>query len=166
MKNRLSRKGKPAPVAGLELGSPEWWEQLTEYPALMATQVCEIDMSDFEGMLERHASLHAWVNATHEAARVEEDRAQWEVTREQAMQTLHFKGVPDATTGKLPTVEVLKAEVNASEQVKAAMEKLFDAQQKRGALRAMADALEDRLQMLIQLSALRRREMEVDRHQA
>ena len=141
-----------------ELGSVEFWERVENDPERLAMEVCKVDLVNLEQMLQKHPSTRAWVNAAHEVARIDEERARWHVTKARAEALLAAKSVPDPHTGKPKTVNVLDAEVECVESVRAATEELLAAQEKRGALRAMADALEDRKDMLIQIAAKQRQE--------
>ena len=131
-----------------ELGSAEFWKRAEVEPAKLAAEICFIDISVLEEVLQRHAALRAWMLAQHEVARIAEERAKWKLTMEHARALVAAKG----------TVDERKAQAEIAEPVQAAQEAVFVAQEKRGALRAMADALEDRTQMLIQLSAKQRQE--------
>jgi hypothetical protein len=119
-----------------------------------------VDMVNLEQTLQQHASLRAWVNAAHEVAETEYASGKWELTKAEAIALLRLKAETDPTSGKVvsKTVQVLEAEVQASQEVLDANTALLQASRKRGALRAMADALEDRKDMLIQISASRRKE--------
>jgi len=143
-----------------ELGSAEFWQKIRDEPERIAAEVCLIDTTNLDLTLQRHASLHAWINAAHESARIAEERARWEVTKAYALALLAAKAIPDPQTGKGKTVDVFKAEADASAAVQDANEALLLAQAKRGTLRAMASALEDRRDMLIQISAKRRQDQE------
>lgn len=142
-----------------ELGSAEFWERLTDDPAKLAAEVCLIDVAKLDDMLQRHPSLRAWINAAHEVARIGEERAKWELTKTKARVYLASKSEKDGHTGKAKTVGVIDAEVDSNEEVQKATAALLDSSQKRAALRAMADGLEDRKDMLIQIAAKRRLEM-------
>lgn len=142
----------------MELGSQEFWERLRTDPALLAHEVCRIDLADLQGTLQHHAGLRAWVNAAYETARVQEERAKWALTKAEARATLRARDEPDPATGKAKTVAVVAAEVAEEPEVQACTARLLDAQQQVAALRAMAHALEDRKDMLVQLSANMRAE--------
>jgi hypothetical protein len=144
---------------GTELGSGEFWERLSSDPRRLAAEVCLIDMSRLDEMLQRHPSLRAWINAAHEVARAEEERAKWELNKAKTRSYLASKKEKDPDTGKPKTVGVLEAEVEQDEEVQKVTDHLLSLTQKRAALRAMADALEDRKDMLIQIAAKRRAEM-------
>lgn len=141
-----------------ELGSPEFWARLKTEPEALAAAICSVDVQNLDLTLQQHAGLRAWVNAAHEVARIAEERAQWEVTKTRAGMLLAAKAEKDSHTGKDKTVAVLNAEVDVNGAVVTAEGVYLDAQEKRGVLRAMSNALEDRLQMLIQLSAKQRQE--------
>lgn len=143
-----------------DLGSPEFWQSLADSPERLAAEVCFVDLVSLEEQLAKHASLHAWVNAAHETAAVAEERAKWELTKTEARVLLTAKGTPDVDTKKAKTVDVLKAEVAASPDVEQANIALFATMEKRGALRAMAKALDDRKDMLVQIAAKQRSEKE------
>lgn len=150
-----------AAIHEVSLGGAAFWEQLSDNPARLAAQVCLIDVHNMDRTLQRHASLRAWVNAQHETARVEEERAKWELTKTRARVLLQdVRMTADSQTGKTKTKDVAEAEVELHDDVVACTEALLTAQQKRGALRAMADALEDRKDMLVQIAAKNRREQE------
>lgn len=134
-----------------DLGSNEFWERIQREPARLAAEVCFVDVVNLVETLQKHPGLRAWVNAQHEVARIEEERAKWELTKARARALLDAKG----------TVDERKAAAEIAPAVIAAQEALFGTQEKRGALRAMADALEDRLQMLIQIAAKQRQESKV-----
>ena len=144
------------------LGTREWWERLSNEPSMLAAEVCSINIANLDVALQKHPALRAWVNAAHESARIAEERALWDVTRAKAMAMLEARETADAS-GKSKTVQVLDAEVNVNENVVAAMDRLLAAQEKRGALRAMTSALEDRKDMLIQISSNRRKEQTENR---
>ena len=131
-----------------DLGSAEFWQRIQADPARLAAEVCFVDVAELDKTLQKHPSLRAWVNATHEVARIEEERAKWRLTVARARALL-------AATG---TVDERKALADTAEPVQQATEAVFAAQEKRGALRAMADALEDRVQMLVQIAAKQRQE--------
>lgn len=131
-----------------DLGSNEFWERIQREPARLAAEVCFVDVVNLELTLQKHPGLRAWVNAQHEVARVDEERKKWELTVARARALI-------AATG---TVDERKAQAEIAPSVIAAQEALFAVQEKRGALRAMADALEDRVQMLIQIAAKQRQE--------
>lgn len=147
----------------VELGSPGFWNQLRDDPRALATAVCSVSVVDLEQTMAQHSALRAWVNSAHEGARIEEARKELEDTRARARALLAAKSTLDAMTNKAKIADVLKAEVELDPAVVATADALLDAQQSRGALRAMADALEDRLQMLIQLSARQREELRDNR---
>lgn len=142
----------------IELGSIQFWQALDTDPNGLAAQVCGIDLVDLDGTLQRHPALRAWLNAAHETAKMAEERAEWELTCERARALLEAKSTLDPHTGKSKTVDVLKAETEVNEKVGAAQASVWAAQKKRGALRAMTSALEDRVHMLVQLSANQRAE--------
>ena len=137
----------------VDLGSKEFWERLESDPKKLAAEVAFVDLTNLEEVLRKQPSLRAWVNAAHEVARIEEGRAEFALTKARARATLRAQEVHKVKTG-----DVLKSEAALDPEVISCTEALFVAQRKRGALRAMADALEDRLQMLIQLSANQRKE--------
>lgn len=150
-------------IVAVELGSAEFWEQLGRSPEYLAAQVCSIDAVNLDDQLHKHAALRAWVNAAHESAKIHEERMRWELTKVRARVLLAASATPvaevdDKGKKKGKTVGVLEAEVENDRDVQAATQNLLESQEKRVALRAMADALEDRLQMLIQISANRRKE--------
>lgn len=142
------------------LGVPVWWDRLNTEPQKLAAEVCLVDVSKLDETLQGHPALRAWVNAVHEGARIEEEQAKWQVTKSYALAFLRAKTTPDPDTGKGKNVDTLKAEAESDPEHVAAQEALFVIQRKRGALRAMADALEDRKDMLIQIAAKRRKEQE------
>lgn len=143
----------------LELGSPKFWEQLEEDPKKLAAEVCSINLVDLDTTLQRHPAMRAWLNAAHENARVDEEKAKWEVDQAKAQALDVARQTVDPHTGKAKTVQVLDMEVTLNAMVKVKTLELFEAERKRGALRAMSNALEDRLQMLIQIAAKRRQEV-------
>jgi len=145
------------------LGSAEFWDRLKQSPEALAAIVCMIDMEDLDRTLQRHASLVAWINAAFERARIEEEQLRWEVTKARASALLLAREVPDKITGKPKTVDVLNAEAEVSLELAAANNKLVESLWKRGALKAMCKALEDRKDMLVQISAKRRQEQEAYR---
>ena len=131
-----------------DLGSLEFWQRIQEEPAKLAAEVCYIDVSQLEKTMQKHPALRAWCLAQHEVARIGEERAKWRLTVAKARALL-------AATG---TVQERQAMAESADAVMKEQEELFVQQEKRGALRAIADALEDRTQMLIQISAKQRQE--------
>jgi hypothetical protein len=151
--------------AVVELGSARFWERLQADPARLAAEVCTINTVNIIQTLHEQPALRAWVNATHEMAKIEEEQARYELTKTRARVLLAAKAEEEAPAepggkGKVKgkTVAVLDAEVEDHAEVQAANEKLLAVMTKRSVLRAMSDALEDRLQMLIQISAHQRAE--------
>jgi hypothetical protein len=141
-----------------KLGTEAFWNLLREDPSGLAREVCSIDLVDLETTLQQHPSLRAWINAAFETSRVQEERAKWTLTKTRAKALLIAKAATDPHTGKNKTVGVLDAEVDNHAAVQEAMEELLDLSQMRASLRAMADSLEDRKDMLIQIAAKHRRE--------
>ena len=142
----------------LALGTKEFWTQLTKDPATLAKAVCTIDLVELDTTLQQHPALRAWINAAHEVARIEEEKLKWEETRTRAAVLLAAHRLMDETTGKVKSVAVLTAEVDCDDMVQSIVERLHKQQEIRAALRAMANALEDRKDMLIQIAAKHRKE--------
>lgn len=150
-------------VKQTELGSKEFWQRLREDPKALAVEVCTVSLVDLDKTLYEHSGLRAWVNTAYENARTAKAQAEWKVTKTRASVLLNAKATLDAQTNKPKTVDAVKAEVDNDPTVDAAENELLQADEKCGSLKAMANALEDRLQMLIQISANRRKER--DEHQ-
>ena len=142
----------------IELGTTEFWDRAIKDPALLAHEVCSLDLNDIEGALQKQPALYAWVSAAHEGARIEEERARWNVTKAEAVAMLTAKAFRDPHTDKPKTVGVLQAEVDVDDEVGLRKSVLFAAMEKRAALRAMTDALSHRRDMLVQLAARQRDE--------
>lgn len=142
----------------IELGSAEFWNRLASDPKRLASEVCSVDVVRLDETLQYQASLHAWVNAAHEEARIREAECEWDVTKARARALLRARESNDPYTGKGKIADVLKAEVELDEEVQNAERLLHGTQVKRGVLRAMSSALDDRLQMLIQIAAKHRSE--------
>ena len=137
------------------LGTEEFWARIRTDPAQLAAEVCSINIAKLDETLERHASLRAWVNAAFEVARINEARAKWEQTKAQARATITIKqSKPSAT------VQMVEAERDLDPAIENATEHLFTQQEIRGGLHAMVSALEDRRDMLIQIAAKQRKEMQ------
>lgn len=145
----------------VELGTKEFWDRLRNDPALLASEVCTIDIANLDQTLQIQPALRAWVNATYEVARIAEERLKWEVTKAKAVAHLKVRREVDPTTKKVisKTVGQLGAEVDLDENVQHAIAALLEQQETRAALRAMTDALEDRKDMLIQIAAKQRKEL-------
>ena len=143
-----------------ELGSQAFWDRLLSSPERLAAEVCFVDVVNLDQTLQHHAALHAWVAAAHEVARIEEEQAKWNVTRTQAEALLTAREEPDPGTGKAKVVDVMKAQAETAPEVQEAVAALLKIGRKRAALRAMDRALEDRKDMLVQLSARQRREQD------
>ncbi len=144
----------------MDLGSTAFWERLQKDPGRMAHEVCSIDLVNLEITLQHHAALRAWVTAAHETHRILEERKKWELTKTKARILKLAREVKDEFTGKLKTTAVLEAERDDHPEVADAVEALLQQQQTRGTLRAMVEALGDRKDMLVQLSARQRKEMD------
>ncbi len=143
-----------------KLGTIDFWDQLIKNPAKLAREVCTIDVISLDKTLQEHPALRAWINASFEAARIEEEKGKWDVTKTRAMVLYAASRENDEKTGKTKTLAVLEAEVDCNPKVQAAVEKLHHLQEVRGSLKAMADALSDRKDMLVQIAAKQRREMD------
>jgi hypothetical protein len=139
----------------VDLGTQDFWKRLRSDPAQLAAEVCTVDVVALDETLQKHPALRAWVNAAHEVARIAEERLKWELTKTRAVVLLREK-----KRGPNKTVSVLEAEVDSSVEVEEATNKLLAQQEVRVALRAMANALEDRKDMLIQIAAKQRKELE------
>jgi hypothetical protein len=147
----------PQAQTPIELGSTEFWERLSSSAEQLCWEVCSIDLVNLDQTLQRHAALRGWVNAAHEAARVVEERAKWDLTKAEARAIIAARDIVDAK-GKTPPVEIVKAQAALDPNVEAATIALRATEERRGALRAMSSALEDRKDMLVQLAAKRRQE--------
>lgn len=145
-------------IARTELGSPAFWARLASDPKALAVEVCTIDLVDLERTLYQHPGLRAWVGVACEDARVAKSRAEWNVKRSEAQAFITAKGELDEQTKKPKNADTCKAEATLSPAVEVAMLALFAADEKYGAFRAMTSALEERSQMLVQISARRRQE--------
>lgn len=137
------------------LGTDTFWTELKERPAELARRICEVDVADLHGTLQRHSALRAWINAAHETAKIHEERCKWKLTRVRARVRFEIKEDPDLDAR---TVADLDAAVELHPDVVSATDTYLDAGGVRAALRAMSDAMEDRKDMLIQISANMRRE--------
>lgn len=142
----------------VELGSTDFWQQLAADPALLASEVATIDLARMDETLQTHASLVAWVNATYELARVEQERWEFELTKARAMALLAARAVNDVHTQKAKIQVVLEAEVETNTNVVQAQQMLQAQKVRCGALRAMSKALDHRQDMLVQIAAKQRRE--------
>ena len=143
-----------------ELGTVDFWERLRVNPSDLAREVCTIDVINLDQTLQEQPALRAWVNAAFEVARIAEERCKWDVTRTRALALLAGKKKKDPDTEKPKTVSVLEAEVDTNPSVEEAMTKLHAQQDVTGGLRAMTKALDDRKDMLVQISAKQRKERE------
>ena len=83
-----------------ELGSDEFWAQLSTTPEHLAAAICMVDVANLDQTLERHPPLRAWVNAAVVMAKIELDRAKWEETKARARAMLRVKEVDDSTPDK------------------------------------------------------------------
>ncbi len=146
-------------MPAIELGTDAFWKRLKDDPARLASDVCMLDLVDLDVTMQHHPALRAWVNASHEAARIAEERLKWDETKARARIYMEAHAENDSFTGKPKTMATLQAEVDTNPNIQAVVEARLDAQATRAALRAMADALEDRLQMLIQIAAKQRKEL-------
>lgn len=142
----------------MDLGTSEFWQHLKDDPAGLARQLCTIDMVNLDRTLEQHPALRAWINAAYEVARVEEEKCKWTLTKAEAIATLLFAKEKDPLTKKAKLATIIKAEVSNDLEVKRAMNKLHAQMEIRGALKAVVDALADRKDMLVQISANQRKE--------
>lgn len=145
-------------TAEIELGTTEFWTRLDAEPARVAYEVAQIDLVDLQGTLQRHPAIKAWVIASFEGARIAEERAKWELTKARAQALLKAAAEFDPSTGKRKTVDVINSEADLDPKVQAAQDTLFSYERRRGALRAMVEALDDRKDMLVQLAAKQRDE--------
>jgi hypothetical protein len=147
----------------VQLGDTAFWNRLQENPAELAAEVCKIDIAHLDETLQKHAALRAWVSAAYETARIGEARLEWEDVKTRARLMLEVPRM-DPQTGKPKTMTVINAEVELVPVVMDVMERLLAQQEVRGALHAMTRALEDRKDMLIQIAAKQRKEMDDYHH--
>jgi hypothetical protein len=143
-------------MAAPELGSPQFWDELEANPQRLAALVCAIRLDRLEQALQTQASVRAWINAVFERVKIEESEAEWEVTKARARALIAARS--EKEDGKPPIAEIIKARAEIDPDVVAATKVWFDAQKKRGALKGLVTGLEDRVQMLQQLSANNRAE--------
>lgn len=146
--------------AAVELGTSDFWKRLKDDPARLAAEVCMVDIVNLDATLQHHPALRAWVNASHEVARIQEERLKWEETKTRARVYMEAHNEPDPVTNKTKTMATLEAEVDLHPHVQIIVKKLLEQQATRAAFRAMSNALEDRLQMLIQIAAKQRKELQ------
>src|SRR3990167_6808342 len=95
----------------VELGGSVFWQRLQDDPAMLAYEICSIDLVDLQTTLQRHAGLRAWVNAAYESARIAEEKAKWALTKLRSKWMVTLSKAKDEVTGKAKTVDILKAEV-------------------------------------------------------
>lgn len=144
----------------MQLGDAEFWQRLADQPALLAYEIASIDVANLDETLQRHSSLVAWLNATYELARIDQEAAEYEHTKAEARAVMKARESADAATGKAKIAQVLDAEAALNHEVWKAADLWRAAQRKCGALKAMSKALDHRESMLVQIAAKHRREWE------
>lgn len=129
------------------------WEKLKEDPAYECSRLCQINTANLVDALEKHAALYAYVNALYEKARATETRREWQYEQEKAQVFAQLRAEGTAIGEASETAEL-------NEQVKEARKAYMKAEEKRRLLWALVDSLDTRKDMLIQLSARQRAEMD------
>lgn len=142
----------------IELGSKQFWTELDRDPNQLASSVLSVDATRMSETLQQHPSLRAWLISAYETAAIETEQAETRLTKAKARALLKAKEEDDPHTEKPKTVPVLTAEVETNPEVLKAEDEYFIAKKKKAGLAAMSKAGEDRLQVLIQLSANERAE--------
>ncbi len=140
------------------LGSPAFWDLLKGSPERLAQEICSIDLVDMDLTLQQHPALRGWVNAAFETSKIAEERAKWILNKTKAQAFITAKESNDPATGKPKNIASLEAEVELNSDVINAFEEYLTQARTRAVLRAMADALGDRKDMLIQIAAKQRHE--------
>jgi hypothetical protein len=149
---------EPTALAKL-LGTKEFWQRLRTSPAQLAAEVCSINIVQIDETLQMHASLRAWVNAALEVARIDEAKLTWHETKTRAAILLMLKRI-DPDTNKPKTVTMLDAEAIQQPELQKITEQILKQKEITGGLKAIEKALEDRKDMLIQIAAKQRKEMD------
>lgn len=119
------------------------------------SEYCRIDLANLDLALSRHAALYAYSVAAYELAKVQEARAKWKLEGTKAM-------VFGALTEKDSKIAVAAADkkIPLAIPVKEAMEEMLTIQSTVARLRGLAAGLEHRRDMLVQISARQRQEMQ------
>ncbi|KKL52437.1 hypothetical protein LCGC14_2285480 [marine sediment metagenome] len=94
----------------MDLGNTAFWENFKTDPASLAALVCSVDVINLDRTLQQHSALRAWVGATYECARIEEEKLKWQVTKTRALALLFAKKEMDPDTNKANGRAVLAAE--------------------------------------------------------
>lgn len=149
---------RPQDVKDL-LGTKQFWKRLQEDPGDLNRELCSIHLEELDETLQTHASLRAWVNSAFELAVVEEAILKWEEKKLRAKELLNVDKT-DPTTQKVKTIATMEAEVELTGSVRQATANVFAQQRVTGGLRALMKALDDRKDMLVQISAKQRKELE------
>lgn len=145
------------PGATPDLGSAAFWLELDEDPKALAAAVCFIDMARFDQTLQRHASMHAWIAAAFESARIAYEETQWELDKASARALLAARG-KDEVTGKTKTDAVTKAEALLAKEVDALTRELRALDRKKSALKQMERSLNNRKDLLVEIARRQRHE--------
>lgn len=128
------------------------WEQLRTNPAYEVARICKIETARLEHALTRHSALYGYAHASYEEARAEEGELEWEYEQRKAEA---FSALRDE--GEAIGSAQEKAELDPA--VQEARQKLMKAEKTRRILWALVQGLEHRKDMLVQLSARQRAEM-------
>lgn len=116
---------------------------------------CRIDLANLDTALARHPALYAYTVAAYELSKVQEARKKWEVEEAKAFTYQALQAVDQKTS-----VSSADKKIPNSANVKAAMESLFSIQGVVARLKALSAGLEHRRDMLVQISAKQRQEMQ------
>lgn len=124
------------------------------------TDFCRINLADLDTTLTYHAGLYAYAVAVHEMAKVNEARAKMNREKVEATVADQLLRVKNPETGKYPSATEVGLTMKLDNRYAEATEAFFNAQQIAGRLKAVTAGLEHRRDMLVQLSAKQRKEMD------
>jgi hypothetical protein len=132
------------------------FKELKEEPEETVADLCSINLQHLETALQNQASLLAYATAAYENARVDETQAEWDLEETEAE-------VFNAIQEKEPGLAIGRTDkrVEAHERVKEARRDLADKRRMVANLKALVNGLHHRRDMLVQLSARQRQEMQL-----
>lgn len=128
------------------------WEELHKNPEYEVARVCTINTANLEHALENHAAIYAYANAAYAKARADKGRVEWQYEQAVARAFADLREEGKAIGEAKETAET-------DEAVRTLKKKVLEADREVRILYALVQGLEHRRDMLVQLAARERAEL-------
>lgn len=134
-------------------------EALDTDPDKEAARICEINLADLVGTMQRHPGVVAYVHAQYEAARIKEALTRQKFENVKAAIADQLAKTPVESTGKMPSVAAVEMAVKNDLNVQQAYQKYLQAVGETSLFKPIITGLEHRRDMLVQIASRQRQEI-------